>query len=363
MVFIFQTPKHNPRRRKTFFDASSPPLQKKIIKPLGGQQATKKPRRGLVGRDSPWSDPIESPSPAQSPGTHAVRVQAVRSIPRFQNGTSRLRTFPSVCTGRKRAEQRAESGAGAYPFLSPPCLLRPPGRDEPGRARGPLSGVGGVGRDKDLHRCPPLARTRAPRTSRASKGISPHHFFPGDGPARGLLLGRGTRGGRLGQQRTFSPPRTTGTPDPRGPPPGRGPPGPFTAPTPPPRPGPRGRAGRPGGGERGAGGRRDPGRGSVRGNWGLGERPCLHRQVPRFRPGPRIPPAPRRPGSCLYLHAGQARLHRGVSHGGQDGHFLGRDGRAAAIRAGDEARGPRAALLGRLGAGDGGPAGRSPRPP
>ena len=63
------------------------------------------------------------------------------------------------------------------------------------------------------------------------------------------------------------------------------------------------------------------------------------------------------------LHAGQAQLHRGVSHGGQDGHFLGRDGRAAAIRAGDEARGPRAALLGRPGAGDGGPAGRSPRPP
>ena len=118
---------------------------------------------------------------------------------------SRLRTFPSVCTGRKRSDKRAESGAGAYPFLSPPCLLRPPGRAR-ARPGAPLSGVAGVGRDQGLHRRPPLARTRAPRASRASKGISPHHFFPGDGPARGLLLGRGTRGGRRGQQRTFRPP-------------------------------------------------------------------------------------------------------------------------------------------------------------
>ena len=181
-------------------------------------------------RDSQWPDPIESPSPAQSPGTHAVLVHAVRSIPPFQNGLPGFAPSRSVCTGRKRADQRAESGAGAYPFLSPPCLLRPPGRAG-ARPGAPLSGVAGVGRDQGLHRRPPLARTRAPRASRASKGISPHHFFPGDGPARGLLLGRGTRGGRRGQQRTFPPSRTTATPDPRGPPPGRGPPGPCTAPT------------------------------------------------------------------------------------------------------------------------------------
>lgn len=54
--------------------------------------------------------------------------------------------------------------------------------------------------------------------------------------------------------------------------------------------------------------------------------------------------------ASAYLHAGQARLHRGMGHGGQHGHFLGRDGRAAATRAGDEAQGPNTAL-GRRGGG------------
>lgn len=186
----------------------------------------------------------------------------------------------------------------------------------------------------------PHAR-RAQRPGRASKGISPPHSSrcgrADAGPAAlGALGGSGT-----GRARRPAPPHpfpTTATPGRRGPPPGRGP---TSLPTPE------------------AGARRDPGRGTVRG-------PCLHRRVPRLRPGPRVPPRPRR-AAPAYLHAGQARLHRGVSHGGQDGHFLGRDGRAAAIRAGDEARGPRAAR-GRRGrpakpeSGVGG-AGRSPRPP
>jgi hypothetical protein len=54
-----------------------------------------------------------------------------------------------------------------------------------------------------------------------------------------------------------------------------------------------------------------------------------------------LPPRPHprsRAAAPAYLHARQARLHRGVGHGAPDGHFLARDGRAAAIRAGNQGR-------------------------
>lgn len=211
----------------------------------------------------------------------------------------RLALSPQLAQKERRGANAPGVGAGGYTFPHP-ALPPPPGpaQDESGRARGSppasqlyllLAGNGASAAPR-LHAGPkdPVG---------ASKGISPHHFSRGPGGRRACssegVVRRGRRGGRGGPlphipARPPRPPAREGTSRPR----------PPSSLRPPPPPVPEPRAAARGRGSLGAGAPRwRPAR--PRKGQRVAGGPCLHRQVPRFRPGPRIPSLRSRPGSCL----------------------------------------------------------------
>lgn len=192
--------------------------------------------------------------------------------------------FPLSAPEGKARNKRTRSRAGSYTFLHP-TLPPPPSRaqNESGRARGsppasqlyrPLAGR--------RQRPPPHPARRAQRPHRGLQGHFPNHFSAGPAAPEALV---GDASGKARRPATPCPSLATATLGWRGP--RRRPPRSLRRPRSP-RRGPQRGSGAP----FGLGGRRDPGRGSTGG-------PCLHHQVPCFRPSPRVPPSPRRPSLCL----------------------------------------------------------------
>lgn len=240
--------------------------------------------------------------------------------PSFQK-VSRLALSLPAPEGRARNE-RAGRGLAVTPPRTPPCLRHRLSR--PGTSRG------APGAPLHLSTSRPPAGGSGASAARRPPGPEPEpglqgHFsaslLPGAGAGAGAREAWGEeKAGRTRRRRPASPCDRCAAGR-RGPPPGRGPRSPHT----PPRAAARAAGATPEGAA-----------------WG-GRVYTAKFPLPPRPAHPCLPPSLGGPDPA-YLHARQARLHRGVSHGGQDGHFLGRDGRAAAIRAGDEVRGPRAAL-------------------
>lgn len=208
-----------------------------------------------------------------------ARCRVIPSSRRFMSSH-----FPLSAPEGKARNKRTRSRAGSYTFLHP-TLPPPPSRaqNESGRARGsppasqlyrPLAGR--------RQRPPPHPARRAQRPHRGLQGHFPNHFSAGPAAPEALV---GDASGKARRPATPCPSLATATLGWRRP--RRRPPRSLRRPRSP-RRGPQRGSGAP----CGLGGRRDPGRGSTGG-------PCLHHQVPCFRPSPRVPPSPRRPSLCL----------------------------------------------------------------